>query len=146
MLSEICAKVYLVHRRKEFRAEKYLLDKLEKNERIEVITDTVVDEIHGDRSVSAIALRNVQTGEQRTLAVAGVFLAVGVLPQNAAFGDAVALGEDGYILADEECKTSLAGVFAAGDCRRKKVRQLTTATADGTIAALSACDFLEEKL
>lgn len=145
VLSEICSKVYLIHRRRGFRAEKYLLDQLEKNEKIEIVTDTVVDAIHGEKSVSGITLRNVETNEQHELAVAGVFLAVGVLPQNAAFADTVTLSEDGYLLADEDCKTSLAGVFAAGDCRQKKVRQLTTATADGTIAALSACDYLDAK-
>lgn len=143
VLSEICSKVYLIHRRRGFRAEKYLLDKLEKNEKIEMITDTVVEEIKGENSVSGVVLRNVKSDECRELAVAGVFLAVGVLPQNAAFADTVALSEDGYLLADEDCKTSLAGVFAAGDCRQKSVRQLTTATADGTLAALSACDYLD---
>ncbi len=143
VLAETSTKVYLIHRRQGFRAEKYLLDKLEDNEKIEIITDSVVEEIKGENAVSGLTLRNVKSGEGRELAVAGVFLAVGVLPQNAAFADAVSLSEDGYILADEECRTSAKGVFAAGDCRQKRVRQLTTATADGTLAALAACEYLD---
>ncbi|MBR3893824.1 MAG: thioredoxin-disulfide reductase [Clostridia bacterium] len=143
VLAETSPKVYLIHRREGFRAEKYLLDKLEGNEKIEIITETVVDEIKGENSVSGVVLRNLKSGERRDLDVAGVFLAVGVLPQNAAFADVVALSEDGYILADGDCKTSARGVFAAGDCRQKRVRQLTTATSDGTVAALSACEYLD---
>ncbi|MBQ7346456.1 MAG: thioredoxin-disulfide reductase [Clostridia bacterium] len=145
VLSEICAKVYLIHRRDGFRAEKHLLDRLAKVENIELITDTVVTEMKGEFTLQSVTLRNVKTDEVRELAVSGVFEAVGVLPQNAAFADVVALSSDGYLLAGDDCQASAPGIFAAGDCRQKRVRQLTTATADGTVAALSACEYIDNK-
>jgi len=143
VLSEFCARVYLIHRRDGFRAEDRLLERMRQNEKIEVITDTVVEEMRGADRLESLLLRNLKTGETRELAVAGVFEAIGNLPQNAAFAELVALDEEGYILADDDCRTSCEGIFAAGDCRRKRVRQLTTATADGTVAALAAVEMLE---
>jgi thioredoxin reductase (NADPH) len=143
VLAEFCSKVYLIHRRDGFRAEERLLDRMHKNEGIEVITDTVVEEMRGEGRLESLILRNVKSGETRELAVAGVFEAIGNLPQNAAFADLVALDEEGYILADDDCRTSCDGIFAAGDCRRKRVRQLTTAAADGTVAALAAVEYIE---
>lgn len=145
VLSEICAKVYLIHRRQGFRAEERLLERVRKTENIEIITDTVVTEMKGEMRLEGLTLRNVVTDETRELAVAGVFEAVGNLPQNAAFADVVALDAEGYILADESCRTSQKGIFAAGDCRSKTVRQLTTATADGTVAALACAEELSRK-
>ena len=145
VLSEICSKVYLIHRRDTFRAERYLLDRLAKAENIEIITDSVVTEIKGEFALQAVILKNVKTDVVRELPVAGVFEAVGVLPQNAAFADVVDLDTDGYIVADEGCQTSATGIFAAGDCRQKQIRQLTTATADGTVAALAACEYLDHQ-
>ena len=143
VLSEICSKVYLIHRRDGFRAEERLMEKLRKAENVELITDTVVTEMQGEMRLESLNLRNVKTGEERNLAVAGVFEAVGNLPQNTAFVDLVELDSDGYIVTDDECRTSRRGIFAAGDCRRKRVRQLTTATADGTVAALAAAEDLD---
>ena len=142
VLAEICSKVYLIHRRDAFRAEERLMKLLRATENVELITDTVVTAIKGEMRLESLALKNVKTGEERELAVAGVFEAVGNLPQNALFGDLVALDGEGYIVTDNDCRTSHAGVFAAGDCRQKRVRQLTTATADGTVAALAAADYL----
>jgi thioredoxin reductase (NADPH) len=143
VLAEFCSKVYLIHRRDGFRAEERLLDRMHKNEGIEIITDTVVEEMRGEGRLESLILRNVKSGETRELAVAGVFEAIGNLPQNAAFADLAALDEEGYILADDDCRTSCDGIFAAGDCRRKRVRQLTTAAADGTVAALAAVEYIE---
>ena len=142
VLSEICSKVYLIHRRQGFRAEASLMERVRKTENIEIITDTVVTEMKGDARLEGLVIKNVNTNETRELAVAGVFEAVGNLPQNAAFADIVDLDTEGYILADESCRTSQKGIFAAGDCRQKSVRQLTTATADGTIAALACAEEL----
>ncbi len=142
VLSELCSRVYLIHRRKGFRAEEALIERVYQTENIEVITDTVVKEIQGESALEALVLSNVGTGDIRELHVAGVFEAVGNLPQNAAFASLVALDEEGYILTDEDCATSTPGVYAAGDCRRKRVRQLTTATSDGTVAALTAVERL----
>ncbi len=142
VLSEICAKVYLIHRRQGFRAEEWLMERVHGTENIEIIPDTVVVAMKGEMRLEGLTLRNVVTDETRELAVAGVFEAVGNLPQNAAFADVVELDAEGYILADESCRTSQKGIFAAGDCRRKSVRQLTTATADGTVAALACAEEL----
>jgi thioredoxin reductase (NADPH) len=97
----------------------------------------------GDMTLKSVMLQNVKTGDVRELAVSGVFEAVGNISQNAAFADAVTLDEEGYIVTDADCLTSARGIFAAGDCCRKRIRQLTTATSDGTVAALSAVEYLE---
>ncbi|MBQ8716963.1 MAG: thioredoxin-disulfide reductase, partial [Clostridia bacterium] len=141
VLSEICSKVYLIHRRDAFRAEERLMERLRAAENVEIVTDTVVSEMRGENRLSGLVIRHVKTNEERELSVSGVFEAVGNLPQNASFADLVALDADGYILANERCETNVKGIFAAGDCRQKSVRQLTTATADGTVAALAAAEY-----
>lgn len=143
VLSELCSKVYLIHRRDTFRAEERLMARLRQAENITLVTDTVVTEMKGVPLLSSLVLQNVKTGETRELAVSGVFEAVGTVPQNGAFADLIELDAEGYIVTDTDCATSTAGVFAAGDCRQKKVRQLTTATADGTVAALSAVEYID---
>ena len=142
VLAEICSKVYLIHRRDSFRAEAHLMERVRSSEKIEIIPDTVVTAIRGEMRLESLVLQNTKSGEERELAVAGLFEAVGTLPQNAAFADAVALDAEGYIPTDADCMTSTPGIFAAGDCRQKAVRQLTTATADGTVAALAAVEWL----
>ncbi len=141
VLSEICSKVYLIHRRDAFRAEESLMERLRTTPNMEIVTDTVVSEMRGENRLTGLVIRNVKTNEVRELAVSGVFEAVGNLPQNAAFAELVELDADGYIVTDETCETNVKGVFAAGDCRQKSVRQLTTATADGTVAALAAAEY-----
>lgn len=143
VLAEICSRVYLIHRRDAFRAESHLVERMKANEKIEIITDTVVTEVRGTMRPESLMLRNVRTEEVRELPIAGVFLAVGNVARNDAFRGLIDLDEVGFVLTDSDCKTSCAGIFAAGDCRQKKVRQLTTATSDGTIAALSAVEYLE---
>ncbi len=143
VLSELCERVFLIHRREGFRAEERLMARLRERENIEVIPNTVVTSIEGGFRPERLELQNVKTGEKRLLEVAGVFEAVGTVPQNAAFAGLVSLDAEGYFETDADCRTEVPGLFAAGDCRRKSVRQLTTATADGTVAALSAIAFLE---
>ncbi len=142
-LAELCSKVYLIHRREGFRAEEKLLARAKEHEKIVFLTDTVIEEICGEMTVQSLAVKNIKSGEKHSLAVSGLFEAVGQIPQNAAFADLLALDEDGYFAAGEDCRTSLAGVFVAGDCRQKSVRQLTTATSDGTVAALAALAYLD---
>ncbi len=142
VLSEYCSRVYLIHRRAELRAEKSLCDQMFARENIEFIGETVIEEFEGEERLQSLTLRNVTTGAVQYLPVAALFEAIGQLPQNAAFADLVELDEDGYFLTDNECRTSCPGVFAAGDACRKNVRQLTTAVADGTVAALSAVAYL----
>ena len=142
VLSEYCSRVYLIHRRAELRAEKNLAEQMMARENIEFIPETVIEEFEGDENLQSLTLRNVTTGAVQYLPVAALFEAIGQSPQNAAFADLVDLDGDGYFITDNECRTSCPGIFAAGDACRKSVRQLTTAVADGTIAALSAVEYL----
>ncbi|MBE6699175.1 MAG: thioredoxin-disulfide reductase [Ruminococcaceae bacterium] len=142
VLSEYCSRVYLIHRRAELRAEKNLAEQMRAKENIEFIGETVIEELEGKESLQSLTLRNVATGAVEYLPVSALFEAIGQLPQNAAFFNLVDLDEDGYFLTDNECRTSCPGIFAAGDACRKNVRQLTTAVSDGTVAALSAVEYL----
>lgn len=144
VLSEYCSCVYLIHRRDTLRAEQELAERMKKKENIRFIGDTVVEEIMGEMKLECLKLCNTKSGEVTELAVAGLFEAVGYLPQNAAFATLVTLSPDGYVDANEACETNVHGLFAAGDGRRKAVRQLTTATSDGTVAALSAVEYLSK--
>lgn len=131
-LAGFCEKVYLIHRRTEFRAQKHLVDKVRTLANIEIVTPANPVEIRGDMRVNALALDN---GE--ALAVAAVFVAIGLLPENELFADLVTLA-DGYIAAGDDTHTSCEGVFAAGDTRTKSLRQIVTAAADGAVAATEA--------
>ena len=141
-LSNYCNKVYLVHRRDEFRGEDSIVKRLSTKENVEFVLSAVVKKILGENVVEGLILTNKKTGEDFRLDVAGVFIAVGQIPQNEIFADVVKLDGSGFILASEDCVTSAPGIFAAGDCRTKEVRQLTTAAADGAVAALAACKYI----
>ena len=142
VLSEYCFRVYLIHRRNQLRAEENLVKQMRARENIEFIGETVIEELEGEESLQSLTLRNVSTGAVEYLPVAALFEAIGQYPQNAAFSNLVELDEDGYFLTDNACRTSCPGIFAAGDACRKSVRQLTTAVSDGTVAALSAVEYL----
>lgn len=141
-LAGITNKVYLIHRRDEFRAEKSNVDRLKEHDNVEILLNTVPVELKGENSVEGLVVKNNVTGEERELAVSGVFEAVGQIPMNKAFENVAALDEAGYVSSGEECLTGTAGIFVAGDCRTKKVRQLDTAAADGTCAALAASEYI----
>ena len=143
-LSNFCEKVYLIHRRDEFRGEQWLVNALKKKENVEFVLDSVVTDLLGERSVEGVRVKNVKTEEEQTLDVTGVFVAIGQMPDNKAFEALVELDAAGYICAQEDCKTSCAGVFTAGDCRTKAVRQLATAAADGAVAGLAACEYVNK--
>ena len=143
-LSEYCSHVYVIHRRDEFRGEKRLLETLKQKENVTFVLDSIVSEILGTDVVEGIEIQNKKTGEVMEQKVGGIFIAVGQVPNNEAFEETVKLDDYGYILAAEDCRTSVPGIFAAGDCRTKEVRQLTTASADGAVAALAACKYIEE--
>lgn len=143
-LSNYCKKVYLIHRRDEFRGEDNIVKRLREKENVEFILSATVKEIAGEDAVEKLILNHKKTGEESELAVAGVFVAVGQIPKNEVFADVVKLDAGGFILASEDCLTSHPGIFAAGDCRTKEVRQLTTAAADGAVAALAACKYIAE--
>ena len=136
-LSAICEKVYLIHRRSTFRADNVLIERARNRENIEIITDTVIKKLIGNDSLTGIITES--SGVQSEIKTDALFAAVGRIPENEIFKNIVELDSDGYIIADEDCRTSAKGIFAAGDCRRKSVRQLTTAAADGACAASAAC-------
>ncbi len=138
-LSDVCKTVYLIHRREEFRAAKAIIDRAKSRGNIKMLLSRTPEEyLTENGEITGLRLRNLRTGETEDLTVPGVFLAVGFSPDNSAFAGLVDLDERGFIIAGEDTKTSCPGVYAAGDCRTKSVRQLTTAAADGTVAALAA--------
>lgn len=137
-LANHCTTVHLIHRRDAFRGSAILVQAVEKRENIVLHYDTVVEEIQGENKVESLRLKNVQTGKETALAADGVFVAVGLMPDNEAFAGQVELDKAGYIVAGEDCRTSQPGVYAAGDTRTKAVRQIVTAAADGAVAALGA--------
>ncbi len=139
-LANHCKKVYLIHRRDAFRGEDYLVQRLREKENVEFILNSTVEEIGGSFAVEEIKLRNVLTKEESKLSVEGIFIAIGQIPGNEKYSKLVKLDEQGYIVAGEDCKTTREGIFAAGDCRTKNIRQLITAAADGAIAALGAVE------
>ncbi|MBQ2963992.1 MAG: thioredoxin-disulfide reductase [Clostridia bacterium] len=138
MLSNICNKVYLIHRRDEFRCEKKLSDEVRAIENIELVLSSTVQDLKGEDKLTTVITEN-KSGETEEISAEGLFVLVGQIPENGAFADIITLDESGYIVAGEDCKTNVDGVFAAGDCRTKAIRQLTTAAADGSVAALAAC-------
>ncbi len=138
-LSNLCEKVFLIHRREGFRGEARLLEQVRQRENIELILNTVVCGLESDdQGLTGLRLRNTAAETEQGLPVQGLFVAIGQEPDNAAFSDLVELDSQGYIAAGEDCCTRTPGIFAAGDCRTKAVRQLVTAAADGAAAALSA--------
>ncbi len=142
-LARGCEKVYLVHRRDELRAAKILQKALFELENVELVWNSVPERITATDagSVGALEVKDVKTGQQRTLEVSGVFIATGNDP-NSSYTDAVDKDERGYIIADESCATSVPGVFAAGDIRSKRLRQVSTAVADGANAIHSVLEYL----
>ena len=142
VLSGLAEKVYLVHRRDTFRGEQAGVKRLLAKDNVEFVLDSVPSDIWGDMTVSGLKIKNVKTEEEQTLEVQGVFVAIGQMPDNEAFADAVDLDPSGYVDAGEDCLTKTPGVFTAGDCRTKKVRQLATAAADGAAAALAAAGYI----
>jgi len=140
-LSEICRSVTLIHRRSQFRADPILVDAVAKRSNVTILTDTVVEALLGEDALTGLLLKHTVTGETRELPVHGLFEAVGQQPE-AALPRALGIADEaGFIPAPEDCLTPAAGIFVAGDCRVKEVRQLTTACADGAVAALAACRY-----
>ena len=143
LLSDLAKKVYVVQNLDFLTGEKKLSEQLSERENVEVILGTVVKELIGESDLKGIKIEEEKTGQQEVLDVDGMFVAIGLVPQNEIFADIMTLDERGYADAGEDCITSGTGIFAAGDCRRKRIRQVTTAAADGAIAALAACDYVD---
>mgnify|MGYP001851545405 FL=1 len=144
-LSRICKKVYLIHRRDEFRGVKILQEKVFSISNIEVIWDTVVDEIYGENEVQGINVSNVKNNEKKEIEVDGIFVAIGIVPNSHIFEKHLQLDDGNYIVATEDCKTSVEGVFVAGDVRTKALRQIVTAVSDGANAITSIEKYLATK-
>ncbi|MBR5559424.1 MAG: thioredoxin-disulfide reductase [Oscillospiraceae bacterium] len=142
-LANNCSKVYLIHRRDQFRGSKILVDAVVAKQNIEILYDSTVEEVTGSDKVEAIRVRNKLSGEEQSLPVSALFVAVGLAPENSLFTDQVELSEAGYIKAGEDCCTSCDGVFVAGDTRTKELRQIVTAAADGAVAATAAARWLD---
>ena len=145
MLSELCSHVTVIQNLSFMTGEAKLLEILEKRDNVTLIYDTLVTELIGDESLEAVKLKNGKTGEESVLNVPGLFVAIGQKPENECFANITKLNDYGYIISGEECLTDTEGVFVAGDCRTKAVRQVTTASSDGAIAALAACRYVDSK-
>lgn len=141
LLSEKCSRVYLIHRRDSFRGEAKLVEALEKRANVEFVLSARVTGLLGDNELQGIVVD--QAGTERRIELSGLFVAVGHSPDLAAFDKLLSLNAAGYADSGEDCRTASAGIFVAGDCRAKGVRQLTTAVADGACAALAACEYLD---
>lgn len=141
-LARFSRNVYLIHRRDSFRAAGKIVESVKNNERIKIITDTVIDKINGDTTVSDIDIVNVKTGEKASLEVSAVFVAVGRIANSELAGQYVKLNNAGFIVTDREMQTNILGVYAAGDVRDTPLRQVITAASDGAIAATSAINYI----
>lgn len=145
LLAETSRKVTVVQNLPHFTGEKALADALLSRDNVEVLFSTLVTGYEqADGSLTGLRVRNQTTGEERTLPVSGAFLAVGLVPENDAFAHLAALNEWGYFAAGEDCRTITDGVFVAGDCRQKGIRQVVTAAADGAVAAMAACAYIDQ--
>lgn len=143
-LAEYCKKVYLVHRRDRLRAAKILAERIGASKKIELVWNSVVTEITGDKKVKAVKIQDVKTKKAGLLACDGVFIFAGIAPNSGIVKGLVELDKDGYVITDQETKTSFDGIFAAGDIRKKLLRQVVTACGEAATAAVSAQHYVEE--
>ena len=146
LLSEVCRKVTVVQNLPFFTGEKTLAEALSTKENVEILFSTVVAGYESENgSLTGLRLRSEETGEERQINVDGAFLAVGLAPQNEPFAGLAKLNDYGYFASDEGCTTATPGLYVAGDCRSKTIRQVVTAASDGAIAAMAACRYLEQR-
>ena len=143
-LAQICQEVTLIHRRESFRGENALLERLKNTKNINFALESIVTEIIEENgSFSGVKLKNLKTSEISPLYVSGLFEAIGREPETKLLAGFIKTDENGYILTKEDLSTNIPGIFAAGDCREKKIRQLTTAASDGAIAGISASQYID---
>ena len=145
LLSESCKQVHIIQNLSCFTGEDKLVRILETKKNVDFTFDTVVEELIGEGDLTGIRVCNTKTGATEEIALDGMFVAIGLVPDNKVASELLSLDERGYIPADEGCLTSVPGVFVAGDCRTKAVRQIATAVSDGAVAALAACRYLEKE-
>lgn len=144
LLSDLCKKITVVQNLADFTGEKKLVEILKSKSNVDFIFNTVVKEFTGDDELKGAVIENTETGEEKEITFDGAFVAIGLAPDNKAFENVAELDKFGYVASDEACLTKTAGVFTAGDCRTKRIRQITTAAADGAVAALAACDYIDK--
>lgn len=142
-LSNYCSKVYIIHRREEFRGDESSLELLKNKENVSFILNSNIIKILGEERLSGIRVKNNKTEEERDIDISGLFIAIGQEPDNKGFINVVDVNEAGYVEATEELVTKTPGIFTAGDCRIKEVRQLATAVSDGAVAGLKACQYIK---
>ncbi len=143
-LADICSKIYLIHRRDEFRADNLVVQKVEQNSKIQLVLDSVVESINGDSLVDSITIKNVRTNQKSNINVSAVFPFVGFDPMSNLFDESFLKKENGFIKVNENMETEIPGLYSAGDVNKKSFRQISTAISDGTIAALSAKKYIDE--
>ena len=143
MLAETCEKLYIVQNLDFLTGEEKLANILKNKANVEIIYGTVVEALIGSEELEAIILKNDKTGDKTRLDVDGMFIAIGQVPENDIFADVTEINDRGYIVSDEACLTKTEGLFVAGDCRTKAIRQISTACSDGAIAALAAIRYLD---
>lgn len=143
-LTKYASKVTIIHRRDEFRAQKVLVDRASTNPKVEFITSTVVESINSEQKLESLTLRNLKTNETYDLPIGGVFVYIGNIPNTSMFDACVDVDENGYIEVDANMATRCPGIFVAGDVRKSPLKQVVTAGADGSIAALTADKYLDD--
>lgn len=144
LLSEYCSKVYIIHRRKEFRGEKILAEKLTKRENISYMLNCTITALNGSERLESVSVTSNDSRIPNDIEVSGLFIAIGQVPDNEIFSGLIELDENGYIIS-KDCSTSADGIFTAGDCRQKDIKQLATAVADGATAGIKACEYINKK-
>lgn len=145
VLSGLANKVYLIHRRDAFRGEESNVKRIQEKENVEILLNKVPVALLGEDKICGLEIEDKLSGERTIVEVDGIFVAIGQMPDNGAFRMQVELDDKGYVAAGEDCLTKSEGIFVAGDCRTKKVRQLATAVADGAVAALAAVEYINQK-
>ncbi|MPN06138.1 Thioredoxin reductase [bioreactor metagenome] len=143
LLSELCKKVYVIQNLSAMTGEEVLVKQLEERANVEFIMNTVVIEYIGSAELEGAILKNAESGAASELRLDGLFIAIGLMPQNDCFGNVIALDDCGYADSGEDCRSKTDGIFVAGDCRKKGVRQVVTAMGDGAIAAVAACQYID---
>lgn len=144
LLSDLCSKVYVIQNLDFLTGEDKLCKILENKSNVEIIYGTIITELIGEDELKSIVLKNEKDGSVANLDVDGLFIAIGLVPDNESFSNIANLNKQGYFDSDETCSTKTKGIFTAGDCRNKSVRQITTAVADGAVAALAAVKYIDE--
>ncbi len=145
LLADVCKSVTVVQNLSKLTGEGRLQNSVAEKKNVNIITDTVVEKyVTESGTLKAINIKNTVSGEVSTIEVDGVFVAIGLIPENDKFGSFAELDQRGYFASGEDCTTKTPGIFVAGDCRSKHIRQVTTACADGAVAALAACEYLDK--